>query len=42
VTYPDKGIGIVLLSNSDNFESVAAEILRATIGDVYTPFDWLG
>jgi CubicO group peptidase (beta-lactamase class C family) len=42
VTYPDKGIGIVLLSNSDNFESVAAEILRATIGDVFTPFDWLG
>jgi CubicO group peptidase (beta-lactamase class C family) len=42
VTYPDKGIGIVLLSNSDNFQSVAAEILRATIGDVYTPFEWLG
>jgi len=42
VTYPDKGIGIVLLSNSDNFESVAAEIVRAAIGDVYTPFGWLG
>jgi CubicO group peptidase (beta-lactamase class C family) len=42
VTYPDKGIGIVLLSNSDNFESAAAKILRATIGDTYTPFDWLG
>lgn len=42
VTYPDKGIGIVLLSNSDNFESVAAELVRAAIGDAYTPFGWLG
>ena len=38
----DKGIGIVLLSNSDNFESVAQEILAKAIGDVYTPFGWLG
>ncbi len=42
VTYPDKGIGIVLLSNSDNFESVAQEILEKAIGDVITPFGWLG
>jgi len=42
VTYADKGIGIVLLSNSDNFETAAQEILEKTIGDVYTPFGWLG
>ena len=42
VTYFDKGIGIVLLSNSDNFESVAEEIARKAIGDIYSPFDWLG
>jgi CubicO group peptidase (beta-lactamase class C family) len=42
VTYPDKGIGIVLLSNSDNFETVAREIIIKAIGDVYTPFGWLG
>jgi CubicO group peptidase (beta-lactamase class C family) len=42
VTYPDKGIGIVLLSNSDNFESVAREIVGKAIGDRYSPFDWLG
>lgn len=42
VTYADKGIGIVLLSNSDNFELVAQEILKKAIGDVYTPFGWLG
>ena len=28
VTYTDKGIGIVMLSNSDNFESVAGEIAK--------------
>jgi CubicO group peptidase (beta-lactamase class C family) len=42
VTYADKGIGIVMLSNSDNFESVAEEIAKKAIGDVYSPYDWLG
>jgi CubicO group peptidase (beta-lactamase class C family) len=42
VTFADQGIGIVLLSNSDNFESVAREIAQATIGDHHSPFDWLG
>jgi CubicO group peptidase (beta-lactamase class C family) len=42
VTYIDKGIGIVMLSNSDNFESVAEEIAKKAIGDTYSPYDWLG
>jgi CubicO group peptidase (beta-lactamase class C family) len=42
VTYADAGIGIVLLSNSDNFESVAREIVNAIIGPDESPFDWLG
>lgn len=42
VTYLDKGVGIVLLSNSDNFESVAREIVEAALGDDRSPFDWLG
>jgi CubicO group peptidase (beta-lactamase class C family) len=42
VTFIDKGIGIVMLSNSDNFESVAEEIAKKTIGDIYSPYDWLG
>ncbi len=42
VTYIDKGIGIVMLSNSDNFESVAEEIANKAIGDIYSPYDWLG
>jgi len=42
VTFVGKGIGVVFLSNSDNFESAARELAEATIGDVYSPFDWLG
>ena len=42
VTYPDAGIGIVLLSNSDNFESVAREIITAFIGPDESPLSWLG
>ena len=42
VTFLGQGIGVVLLSNSDNFESVAADIVRAAVGDVYSPFRWLG
>jgi len=42
VTYLDAGIGIVLLSNSDNFESVAEAIAKKAIGDIYSPYDWLG
>lgn len=42
VTYADKGIGIILLSNSDNFEGVAREIVEKAIGDRHSPFDWLG
>ena len=42
VTYLDAGIGIVLLSNSDNFEFVAETITQKAIGDIYSPYDWLG
>lgn len=42
VNYPDKRIAVVLMSNSDNFESVAREIAAVTIGDIHSPFYWLG
>ena len=42
ITYLDQGIGIVMLSNSDNFQLIAEEIVKKAIGDVYSPFDWLG
>lgn len=42
VAFPEKGIAVVLLSNSENFESVSAQIVKACIGDTYSPFKWLG
>ncbi|WP_199137512.1 serine hydrolase domain-containing protein [Pedobacter sp. ASV12] len=42
VAFPEKGIALILLSNSENFESVGPEIVRACIGDSYSPFRWLG
>jgi len=42
VTFFEAEIGIVLLSNSDNFESVIEEIAKKAIGDIYSPYDWLG
>jgi CubicO group peptidase (beta-lactamase class C family) len=42
VTFLDLGLGAVLLSNSDNFESVARELFEVIVGDTVSPFDWLG
>jgi hypothetical protein len=42
VTFVDRGIGVVLMSNSDNFEGVARELLEVTIGDSCSPLDWMG
>lgn len=42
VNYPEKGISIVLLSNSDNFELAAGKILATTIGDSWSPLKWMG
>jgi hypothetical protein len=42
VVYRQQGIGIVLLSNSDNFQLVARDIVAAGIGDTLSPFRWLG
>lgn len=42
VVFREQAIGIVLLSNSDNFQSVAREIVAAGIGDTLSPYRWLG
>lgn len=42
VAFPEKGIAVVLLSNSENFETVNQEILKVCIGDSYSPLKWLG
>lgn len=42
VAFPEKGIAVVLLSNSENFEKVSSLIVKACIGDSYSPLRWLG
>ena len=40
ILFPEQGTGIVLLSNSDNAESIFKELLQISIGDTYTPWYW--
>jgi CubicO group peptidase (beta-lactamase class C family) len=40
IIFPDQGVGILILSNSDNAESIFKELLEVTIGDTYTPWRW--
>lgn len=40
--YRNQEIGIVLLSNSSNFESIAERVTVRAIGDHHSPFGWLG
>lgn len=42
VAFPQKGIAVVLMSNSENFEGASGQILDACIGDRYSPLAWLG
>ena len=42
VAFVERGVGITLLSNSQNLEGVAREIVKTAIGDTYSPFDWIG
>lgn len=41
VSYPEKGLSVILLSNSDNFEPAAGKILETAIGDTWSPLKWL-
>jgi serine-type D-Ala-D-Ala carboxypeptidase/endopeptidase len=40
VCFPDRKIGIVILTNSDNGESIFKELLAYSIGDRFTPWLW--
>lgn len=42
LAYPEQGIAVVLMSNSDNFERNLAAILKDTVGDVDSPLAWIG
>lgn len=40
IVFPDRGIGVLILSNSANGESIFKELLELTIADTYTPWQW--
>ncbi len=40
IIFPKTGIGIIIMSNSDNGESIFKYLLENLIGDTYTPWYW--
>ena len=40
ILYPKQGTGIIIMSNSDNAESIFKELLETAIGDTFTPWYW--
>ena len=40
IMYPEQGIGVILMSNSDNGERIFKELLEVSIADTYTPWEW--
>jgi serine-type D-Ala-D-Ala carboxypeptidase/endopeptidase len=40
ILFPEAGIGVILMSNSDNAESIFKELLEISIGDKFTPWYW--
>ena len=40
IIFPKQGTGIILMSNSDNAESIFKELLETAIGDIFTPWYW--
>jgi CubicO group peptidase (beta-lactamase class C family) len=42
VIYPAKKLGVLLMSNSDNAESIFGPLLALTIADTFIPLDWHG
>ena len=40
VLYPEVGIGVLIMTNSDNGEGIFKELLSATIADTFSPTEW--
>jgi len=40
IIFPDQGTGIIIMSNSDNAESIFKELLEVAIADTFTPWYW--
>lgn len=42
IVFPESGLGVLLMSNSDNAEGIFDQLLEATLADTYTPVEWEG
>ena len=40
IIFPEKQMGILIMTNSDNGEGIFKELLEIAIGDKYTPWHW--
>jgi hypothetical protein len=40
ILFPDKRLGIVIMTNSDNGESIFKELLEFAVRDTFTPWKW--
>ncbi|MEM7655928.1 MAG: serine hydrolase domain-containing protein [Bacteroidota bacterium] len=40
IMFPEAKLGVILMTNSDNGESIFKALLEKTIGDTYTPWKW--
>ena len=40
IVFPEQGLGVLLMSNSDNGESAFQRLLHLTIADRFTPVEW--
>jgi serine-type D-Ala-D-Ala carboxypeptidase/endopeptidase len=40
IVFPEKGLGVAILTNSANGESIFKELLELTIADTFTPWAW--
>lgn len=40
ILFPESGTGIIIMTNSDNGESIFKELLDYSIGDKFTPWRW--
>ena len=40
IIFPEKQMGILIMTNSDNGEGIFKELLEVAIGDKYTPWRW--
>lgn len=40
IIFPEQGTGIIIMTNSDNGESIFKELLSFAIGDSFTPWYW--